>query len=209
VRCRLAISTLSRYPNPAKWIAGCQETPEQFLEIWDGEEHMAPLANNEHLRVAMLLCTAFSSAIRWDLGETAVPGGNVTDRVEDWPSNYRNPDALVVLQGSRAVDRGTNWLGGPDIVVEIISEGEDPLAKLGFYESIGVREFVVLERHPWAVELFQLQSNKLISVCRSDEVNGSTIASGVLPIRYCVVPDSRVRVEVTNTTTGEMWNIAG
>lgn len=171
---------------------------------------MPAAPNNEHYLVAMKLASAYSSLIDWDAGERSLPGGNVTDRDDDWTFNYRIPDALVVLRGSRAVDRGTRWLGGPDIVVEVMSEDEVPAAKLGFYESIGVRECVVVERHPWAVELFQLQASNLVSVGRSDEANGVILTSSVLPVSYRVVPGtSPVRVEVTNLNTNQSWNVAG
>lgn len=206
----MAISTFHKFATPAQWIASCKNTPERYLEIWEGEEHMAPLPNTEHFLVAAKLQLAYAGLVDWDAGEMAVAGGNVTDRDEDWTYNYRNPDALVVLRGSRAINRHTHWVGGPDIVVEIISAGEDPYAKRDFYESIGVREFVIVERHPWAVELLRLDAGRLVSVGRSNEANGAALDSAVLPVRYRVVPGtSPVRVEVTNLNTNQTWNIAG
>ncbi len=205
----MAISTLHKFATPAQWIASCKHTQERYLEIWDGEEHMPPMPNNEHNRVQLLLALAFSSTIDWDAGDAALTGGNVSDREENWTDNFRCPDALVALKSGRAIDRYTHWFGGPDIVVEVISDGEDPFAKRDFYESIGVREFVIVERHPWAVELFQLQSDRLVSVGRSDEANGVALDSAVLPVRYRVVTGSvPLRVEVTNLKTNQTWNLA-
>lgn len=183
---------------------------EKFREVWDGEDYMPAAPNNEHYGIAMLLGTIYSGFIEWDRGERSLPGGNVSDRVQGWTSNYRIPDVLVALRGGRAINRGSFWEGGPDIVVEIASDGEDPLAKRDFYELIGVREFVIVERRPWAVELFQLQSDRLVSVGRSDEANGAILDSAVLPVRYRVMPGSTpLRVEVTNLKTNQTWNLAG
>ena len=183
---------------------------ERFLEMWDGELYTPPIANNQHYLIQTKLALAFLEEIDWDAGDCVTTGGNVSDREEGWMQNYRCPDGLVVLRESRAIDRGTHWFGGPDIVVEIISDGEDPYAKRDFYESIGVREFVIVERHPWAVELFQLQSGRLVSVGRSDEANGAILDSAVLPVSYRVVSGSvPQRVEVTNLKTNQAWNLAG
>lgn len=200
-------STIDRKSHPNE---GKLRDLERFEEVWEGVNYMPPAANTEHARVCLKITSIFSSMIDWDAGEQAVSNVNVSDRDQDWMSNYRIPDSLVILRNGRAVDRGPYILGGPDIVVEVISEGEDPLAKHPFYESIGVREFVVIERDPWAVELFRLQSNRLVSIGRSDGENGAVLDSAVLPVRYRVVPGtSPLRVEVTNRKTNQTWNLAG
>lgn len=42
----------------------------------------------------------------------------------------------MYLAGSKAKDSGTHWVGGPDILVEITSPGEDPRQKLDFYAKV-------------------------------------------------------------------------
>lgn len=63
-------------------------------------------------------------------------------------------------------------MGGPDLAVEIISEGEDPHAKFAFYAAVNTREVLVVERDPWAAELFTLLDGQLVSAGRSDVGNG-------------------------------------
>ena len=201
------IATVDRLSQPNEETLRDQE---RFREVWNGEDYMPPMPNNEHFLVQLKLALAFSSAINLDAGDFASTGGNVSDRDRDWTQNYRCPDALVVLRTGRAVDKSTHWYGGPDIVVEVISNAEDPQIKLDFYESIGVREFVVIERDPWTVELLRLDAGRLVSVSRSDEANGAALDSAVLPVRYRVVPGSvPLRVEVTNWKTNQAWNLAG
>ncbi|MBL8867178.1 MAG: Uma2 family endonuclease [Planctomycetia bacterium] len=200
-------ATVDRFSQPTD---GTLRDQDRFREVWDGEDYMPPMPNNEHFLVQLKLALAFTSAIDLEAGDFASTGGNVSDRDRDWTVNYRCPDALVALRSGRAIDRSTHWFGGPDIVVEVISDTEDPLIKLAFYESIGVREFVVIERDPWAVELFRLDAGKLASVGRSDETNGAILDSVVLPVRYGVIPGSvPVRVEVSNLKTNQTWNLAG
>jgi Uma2 family endonuclease len=181
----------------------CDERP---TEMWEGVEVVPPVANTEHFRIAAKLNAAFMSVIDWDAGDQAVPGGNVSDRDEGWQHNYRNPDVLVVLAGGVAVDRGSYWRGGPDLVVEIISPGEDPTAKLDFYAKVKTREVLIVDRDPWVLELYQLRNGRLECVGRSDLVNPADLASGVLPLTFRLRPAStRPVIEVTHTTTGQTW----
>lgn len=58
------------------------------------------------------------------------------------------------------------------MAVEIISEGEDPHATFALYAAVNTREVLVVERDPWAAELFTLLDGQLVSTGRSDVGNG-------------------------------------
>jgi len=65
---------------------------------------------------------------------------------------------------------------------------------------------LIVERDPWAAELFQLSGGKLVSAGRSDLANGRVLASGVVSLAFRLVAGTpRPRVEVTNTATGQQW----
>ena len=82
-------------------------------------------------------------------------GCNVSDQPKRWKRNYRCPDVAVFLPGNPAEDRKTHWFGGPDFAVEIISRFDRSREKFGFYKSVGVRELLLVDRHPWALELYR------------------------------------------------------
>ena len=175
-------------------------------EVWDGVLVMPPIANNEHQRVVSKLTSIFSGLIDWDAGDQALPGANVSDRDDGWNHNYRDPDAVVALSTSTARDCGTHWVGGPDLLVEVASPGEDPRLKTAFYAAIGTRELLIVDRYPWAVELYQLRDGRLDLAGRSDAANPISLASRVLPITFQLTPaEPRPRVLVTHTATGEVW----
>ncbi len=179
---------------------------DQFDEVWNGRVVVAPTPNNEHFRIASQLNSIFSGLVEWDRGEQSNPGGNVTDRDEGWEQNYRNPDVLVVLEGSQAIDRGTRWLGGPDLVVEIISPGEEPKAKFDFYAKVKTREVLIVDRNPWAVEVHRLKGKKLALVGRSDEADPQVGGSAVLPLTFKLVAGKpRPRIEVTHSKSKKTW----
>ena len=180
--------------------------PERPAEVWEGMTVVPPLPNNEHARLTLSLCQAFAAVIDWTAGDQALPGGNVSDRDDGWAHNYRNPDVLVAFAGGRAVDNDTHWTGGPDLVVEIISPGEDPQAKFDFYAGIGVREVMIVDRHPWAVELYRLQSGVFTLVGRAEPATGVEVSSGVLPLAFRLGPGrNRPVIGIRHTGTGQTW----
>src|SRR4051794_19982634 len=90
---------------------------DRYDEVWDGVYIMSPLANVEHQRVVSGLTIALGAALA---GKAEVFAGiNVTNRSDDWKQNYRCPDLSVVFPGSKAVDCGPYFLGGPDFIVEV------------------------------------------------------------------------------------------
>jgi Uma2 family endonuclease len=137
-----------------------------------------------------------------------LPGANLTDQVEDWTKNYRCPDVVVFLPGNPAVDRETHWLGGPDFAIEVVSPGDRSRKKFPFYERVGVRELLLVERRPWRLELYRASEGKLELVGASRPTASEILKSDVVPISMRLVARSpRPRIEVTQTTRGESWLI--
>ncbi len=174
-------------------------------EVWDGVLVVPPLANNEHQRIVMDLAYAFASVVNRGT-DVVLPGCNVSDRETDWRFNYRDPDIAVYLSGNPARDCGTHWCGGPDLLVEVVSPGEDPRQKLDFYAKVNTREVLVVDRDPWALELYQLQAGKMVLVGRSDAADPAELGSAVLPLTFGLQSGTaRPVVVVTHTATGQTW----
>ena len=115
---------------------------------------------------------------------------------------------VVFLKGTTAVDHDTHYLGGPDFAVEVISPGEPPTAKFAFYESIGTREVMVLHRDPWRLELFTLQSGRLVLAGASEPATPAAVASEALGLTFELVPgDPRPRIAVNHPATGRAWQV--
>jgi Uma2 family endonuclease len=176
-------------------------------EIWEGILVVTALANNEHQRLVMNLCSAFGSALNFEAGDSVLPGANVSDRDSGWKENYRCPDAVVYLATNPAKDANTHWVGGPDLAVEIASPGEDPRLKLDFYAKVNTRELLIVDRYPWAVELYRLVGGKMELVGTATEANGAVLTSAVLPFTIQVKTGAkRPAVHLAHTGTGQMWS---
>jgi Uma2 family endonuclease len=179
---------------------------DRWDEVWDGVYVMSPLPNNEHQRLVGGLTGVFMITVDWTgLGEVYA-GVNVSDREEDWTQNYRCPDVAVFLKGGRAVNRDTYWLGGPDFAVELISTDDRARDKIGFYEAVGVRELLVVDRDPWVMELYALRDSRLVLAGTSAPDQPDFLKSGVLPLAFRLVAGTpRPRIEVMHESTGQKW----
>jgi Uma2 family endonuclease len=180
-------------------------TEKRRDEVWEGVLVVPPQANNEHQRIVSNLAYAFASVVNRAV-DSVLPGCNVSDRDKDWLYNYRDPDVAVYLAGNPAKDSGTHWVGGPDLLVEVVSAGEDPRQKLDFYAKVNTREVLIVDRAPWVVELYQLQGGKLALMGKSDAANPAVFASVVLPLTFQLRPGTpRPAIVVEHTGSGQTW----
>jgi Uma2 family endonuclease len=131
---------------------------------------------------------------------------NVTDRTDDWRLNFRCPDVAVLLPGTRAIDRETHLLGGPDFVVEIASDYDRSREKFEFYAHVGVRELLLVDRNPWQLELYGLRDDQFQLVGSVALGDASAIASQVLPVSFRLLDSARGdrhQIEVTRLADGK------
>lgn len=182
---------------------------DRFDEVWEGVYMMAPLPNNEHQELVMELGAILREAIDRAAGDRVYPGVNLTDAPDDWTRNFRAPDLVVFLGGTTAENRGAFWTGPADLVVEIVSPGDRTREKLPFYERIGSRELLIIDRDPWQLEFYRLREGKLHCVGKSGLADAAVLASAVLPISLQLVAGPKrpqVLVRRTDGAAGQ-WNV--
>lgn len=179
----------------------------QYDEIWDGVYVVAPFPNDEHQEIVAELIAAFHAVVvAAGLGKVR-PNVNVSDRDEGWTENYRGPDVAVFLRGTKAVNRKTHWVGGPDFAVEILSEGDRAREKLDFYAKVHVREVLIVDRSPWRLELYRLARRRLGLAGVSTPEASETLASKVLPVRFRLLADRpRPSIEIVHAD-GRRWEV--
>ncbi|HEX3997345.1 MAG TPA: Uma2 family endonuclease [Pirellulales bacterium] len=179
---------------------------DRYDEVWDGTYMLTPLPNLEHAEIQTKFVAVFRAALGFE-GPAHVYGGiNISDRAEDWLGNYRCPDAAIVLPGNPGRNCGAYFLGGPDFVVEIVSPHDKSRDKIAFYESLGVREFLVVDRNPWMLELYRLRDGRLELVGQSRLERANLLASTVLPVTLRLTPGSpRPRIDVRHADGLQHW----
>jgi len=162
---------------------------DRYDEVWDGLYIISPTADIEHQRIiSQLIPPLFFTIVEEDRGKV-YPGVNVTDSAEDWTKNYRVPDMAVVMNTSqeRCRNIGDAFCGGPDFLIEVRSPGDRSFDKLDFYASIGVREFLIVDRDTKAINLFKFQSRQTTEVKPKEgwlesEVVGLAFRTGSEPV---------------------------
>ena len=178
-------------------------------EVWDGVYVMSPLANNEHQILTGKLFRCLDQAISdAGLGEV-YPGANVSDRTTKWKQNYRCPDVLVFLNGNTAQNKETHWLGGPDFAVEIVSQYDRSRQKFDFYAKVNTRELLIVDRYPWALELYRLNELGAYDlVGRSTLDDSQILPSQVLPLTWQLgAGEDRPSLLVAHTDGQQTWSV--
>jgi len=123
---------------------------------------------------------------------------NLTDREENWIYNHRCPDGAVILRsnpGRWVGERQSAFLGGRDLVLEILSEGEDVRTKLTFYHSLKVREVLIVDPETGSPELWGLQDEGYRTVEGPSAVTGLEYRKG------------KKGLEVRDNATGRDWEV--
>lgn len=177
-------------------------------EVWEGVYMMSPLADDEHQDIVGQLTALLVEVVqRPKLGKVR-PGVNVSDRQRGWEKNYRCPDVAVRLEGGQAEIRGAYWLGGPDFLVEVVCPDDQTYEKLPFYETIGTREVLVIDRKPWALVLYRFEGEKLIEAGRGTVKNGDVLTSQIVPLAFRLLPGQpRPQIEFIHTAGDQRWVI--
>ncbi len=179
---------------------------DRYDEVWEGTYLMAPMPNVQHQDLVAGLTAVLHQVVVASGAGQVLPGANVSDREEDWTQNYRCPDVVVVLHGSRAKNCVTHFCGGPDFLVEIVSPGDRSREKLQFYAKIGVRELMIVDREPWGLELYRLDGDELKLAGTSRLEEPAPLTSRVVPVSFRLLPgDVRPQIEVTHRGGVQRW----
>jgi hypothetical protein len=157
-------------------------------EVWDGVYVVSPLPNDEHQEIVCDCIGVPPRDSRLARPGKVRPGVNVSDREEDWEHNYRGPDVVVFLQDTAARNFGTHWVGGPDFAVEVVSRQDRSREKRAFYAGVGTAELLIVDRYPWALELYRLRDGALEPVGVSSPEQPHVLASDVVPLTFRLVP---------------------
>lgn len=179
---------------------------DRYDEVWEGVYIMSPIANNEHQELIAFLTEVLGEIVRRGRLGIVLPGTNITDREDDWTQNYRVPDVAVFLNSTRAQNRGTHWLGGPDFGIEIVSPDDNSHEKIPFYESVNTRELLILDRDPWSLEMFRLEAGQLLSAGKVVPNDPNSVVSGIVGLTFQLVSaDERPGLIVKHSVSDKEW----
>jgi len=181
---------------------------DRFDEVWDGVYVMTPPGDIEHFGATNDLAAVLTMAVKWaGLGEVFA-GVAISDRKEGWEKNFRVPDVTVFLKGNQAEDCGTHWFGGPDLAIEVVSPKDRSRKKIPFYEKVGTRELLIIDRRPWRLTLFRLIDGKLCDIGQSTLDAPQTVTSEVVPLSFQLTATAeRPAILVKHLRDNRQWSV--
>jgi Uma2 family endonuclease len=133
---------------------------DRWDEMWEGVLHMPPMPNTEHQRFQLKLCQLLESHWAGITGGRVYPPVNVAAG-QPWSRNYRVPDVVLLTPERFEIDKSEYLDGGPDVVIEIHSLGDEAYQKLDFYAQIGVREAWIIDRDTKEPEIYCFDGSQL------------------------------------------------
>ncbi len=134
-------------------------------EMWEGVYHIAPPPDEEHQTVSdELLFILAAYVAKHALGTFRTIKG-VRD-VHHPQQNYRIPEWVFLRRGREHLfKQGGSYVDeGPDVILEVVSPGDETDEKMPFYEKVGVREMIRVERDSRAVQVLRLVGGRLTPV---------------------------------------------
>jgi hypothetical protein len=88
-----------------------------------------------------------------------------------------------------------------------VSRGDRSRDKLDFYMKVGTRELFLVDRFPWALELYRLREGALVLVGISTANHPEFLTSEVLPLSFRLVEgDPRPRIEIVHVDGVQRWS---
>ncbi len=179
---------------------------DRYDEVWEGVYIMNAMPNIEHQTLVGRLTHILQFLVDDQKLGLVLPGCNVTDRTEGWRKNYRVPDVAVFLNGTQAIPKTSHWLGGPDLAIEIVSPRDRSRKKLDFYAKVRTRELLLVDRHPWSLELYRLTGSEMVLIGTSTIAQPAILATEVVPLGWRLIngPDRPI-VEAARLDGSQRW----
>ncbi|MGH8998228.1 MAG: Uma2 family endonuclease [Acidimicrobiia bacterium] len=124
---------------------------DRWDEVWEGVLHMVPPPSGNHQRLNARLLLVFAP-----LAEARGLVPHVGAGVFRSGDDYRVPDQCYA-EPAQVTDRGVD--GGPPLVVELLSPGDETYDKLVWYAAAGVEEVLVVDPKTRQAEVFARQGS--------------------------------------------------
>lgn len=170
---------------------------DRWDEMWEGVLHMSPAPTDEHQRILDELIMFLGPLLKRTQRAILRSGVSVFDEASP-KEDYRIPDISFVAPERRSIlARDGVRGGGPDVVLEIRSPGDESYDKFPFFARLGVREVIVIPRDEKKPEVYRLAGDQYMAVVADPE---GWVASEILGVRFRLDPGPPERLRVEDRT---------
>ena len=165
---------------PDQWL---QDFPgrhdDRWDEMWEGVLHVPPCATADHQDFGGQLYSWLHVNWAKPNGCRAYPAVNISDREDDWTTNYRIPDLSLLTADRFHINRNDFFFGAPLVVVEVRSPRDESYEKLPFYASLGVPEVWIIDRDSKHPEIYTLNHGQYVTAVADDDDWTLSEATGI------------------------------
>jgi Uma2 family endonuclease len=154
--------------------------PNRVVEYDHGFVEIPDVPTTSHQRILLFLYNLLSRFVKArKLGEVLV----APLRVKLGPEKYREPD-IVFMSAEHASRRGEDYWLGADLVMEVVSEGDesrerDLQKKREEYAKAGIAEYWIVDLQEKRITVLRLQGEQY--ALHGEFKAGGTAASALLP----------------------------
>jgi Uma2 family endonuclease len=159
-------------------------------EVWDGVLHVVPPTTFNHQEIELELTITLRTIAR-SCGLIAVHQAGVFFEAGFDRENYRTPDVVVVdreFVSKRGVERRA------ELVVEVLSPGDESRQKFSFYASCGIPEYWLVDPMTREVEIYVLRDG---AYERQPPRDDGTIEAPRLGLTVRVIDGPKLRIDWT------------
>ena len=139
-------------------------------ELIDGKIYWMATPTTTHQRILNFLNFEFYRYVKEKQGDCEVFISPFAVYLNE-TSTYVEPDLVVVCDGGRIDEKGCH--GGPDLVIEIVSESSrrlDYVIKLFKYKTSGVREYWIVDPEKNRITVYYFEDNFMEEYSFKDKV---------------------------------------
>ncbi len=177
-------------PGPLTYEDYCQIPDDgKRYEVINGVLHMCPSPLLIHQRICLKLSVRLSTYVKEEgLGEVLFAPFDVV--LSD--INIVQPDILFIATDRASVLTEKNAQGAPDLVVEILSEGNrrhDEVVKRKLYEAYGVTEYWIVDPVLETIKVYRLDEGAYRRAAELRRELGGELTSMLLPGFRCTLTD--------------------
>lgn len=150
-------------------------------ELIDGVVVMSPSPNPQHQRITMEIATQIALFLRNHAVGEVLPEIDVHIGQGPTGGDLVYKPELIFVRSERLPGMRDKIIGGPDLVVEVVSRGSrrmDSETKKNDYERFGVREYWLIDPERQAMTFWRLKEGRFVEVSGAGDTFASEAVAG-------------------------------
>jgi hypothetical protein len=175
-------------------------------EVWEGLDMTAPLPHTERQEIGGAAGCGARQAGGVARTRTGPPWNELLGPGRGLEPGLPRARRCASLTRKPGEHLDTHWRGAIDFLIEIVIPGDRTREKISFFERLGARELLLVDRSPWRLEMQRHAGERLAEAGQSSLPSRESIASPVRPLEFRLVAGKPCpRIAVRRTDAERVW----